>query len=80
MDKMSVCLAIAGLTIIGVVCMGLQADSGNRKAFMRECQDYGMPHYQCVAMWRGGTSLLIIPAPAPVYHGPWDRDLPVDPN
>ena len=51
-----------------------------RHAFMRECQDYGMPHYQCVSMWRKGAALLIIPTPIPIYHGPQGSILPVDPN
>ena len=80
MDKVSIWMAIAGLTIIGVGGIGLQSEDGDRKAFMHECQDYGMPHYQCVSMWRKGAALLIIPAPIPIYHGPQGSILPVDPN
>lgn len=69
MEKVSVYMAILGLVIIGVVCMALQSDSEDRKAFMNECQTYGMPHYQCISMWRKGAALLIIPAPTPIYHG-----------
>ena len=60
MDRVSVWMAIAGITIIGIVCM-TQTNQDDRKEFMRECQDSGVRHFQCSAMWRGGAAMLILP-------------------
>ena len=74
MEIVSKWCAVAAVIVLalGVV---LPAVSDDRKAFMHECQDNGMRHYQCVAIWRSGASLLIIPTPGSNYH-----NLPLDVN
>lgn len=74
MDRVSKWLAIAGLVVVALAFVLHPSDSEDRRTFMRECQDNGMRHFQCVAIWRGGASMLIIPTPAYNYM------LPVDPN
>lgn len=61
-------VALPTIIAVGIVWVLLLMED-ERHAFMRECQDYGMPHYQCVSMWRKGAALLIIPAPTSIYHG-----------
>lgn len=70
-------LAMLGaVLLLGLLCWWSPpfGDGDDRRTFMRECQDNGMRHFQCVAIWRGGASMLIIPTPAYNYM------LPVDPN
>lgn len=74
MDRVSKWLAIAGLVVVALAFVLNPSDGEDRRTFMRECQDNGMRHFQCVAIWRGGASMLIIPTPAYNYM------LPVDPN
>ena len=74
MDRVSKWLAIAGLVVVALAFVLNPSDGEDRRTFMRECQDNGMRHFQCVAIWRGGASMLIIPTPAYNYM------MPVDPN
>ena len=61
MDRVSKWMAIAGLVVV-LLAMILNPTGGEeRKQFMRECQDGGLRHYQCIAMWRGGAAMLIMP-------------------
>jgi putative copper export protein len=53
-------LGLTALFVAGIMSMALIKDD-ERKEFMRECQDSGMRHYQCIAMWRGGLSMLVLP-------------------
>ena len=53
-------LGLTALFVAGLLSMAMIKDD-ERKQFMRECQDSGMRHYQCIAMWRGGLSMLVLP-------------------
>lgn len=53
-------LGLTALFVTGILSMAMIKDD-ERKQFMRECQDSGMRHYQCIAMWRGGLSMLVLP-------------------
>jgi hypothetical protein len=65
MDTVSKWMAAAALLMLALLCWR-SPPFGNgrneRKEFMDECQDDGLKRYQCEAMWRGGLSMLIIPA------------------
>ena len=73
MDRVSKWMAIAGLVVVALAWV-LNPTTEDRDRFMRECQDNGLRHFQCIAIWRGGASMMIIPTPAYNYM------LPVDPN
>ena len=73
MDRVSKGMAIVGLVVVALAWI-LNPTGDDRKSFMHECQDNGMRHYQCVAIWRSGAAMLIMPTPAYNYM------LPVDPN
>lgn len=66
-------IALVAVFTAGIFFMAGQG-SEDRNRFMRECQDNGLRHFQCIAIWRGGASMMIIPTPAYNYM------LPVDPN
>ena len=61
MDRVSKGMAIVGVVIIALAWILNPTGGEERKQFMRECQDSGMRHYQCIAMWRGGLSMLVLP-------------------
>lgn len=50
-------LLVIAVCAIAVVATYLSNDA-ERRAFMRECQDYRNAHYACQAMWRGGITVL----------------------
>jgi len=72
MDRVSKGMAVVGVVIVALTWLLVPKDEG-KKDFMHECQDNGMRHYQCVAIWRGGAAMLILPTPG--Y-----QVFPVDPN
>jgi hypothetical protein len=49
--------ALAGMALLTLYLLDLDA----RSEFMRECQDNRVPHYACVALWRGGAGVTIYP-------------------
>ena len=49
--------ALAGVALLTLYLLDLDAKS----EFMRECQDNRVPHYACVALWRGGAGITIYP-------------------
>ena len=51
-DKLATLLNILTLVIIAV-CWYVDT-SRDRHAFMIECQNDNMKHYQCISLWNGG--------------------------
>lgn len=68
----AIVLGLTAMFVAGILSIATAKDN-ERKDFMHECQDNGMRHYQCVAIWRGGAAMLIMPTPG--Y-----QVFPVDPN
>lgn len=48
---------LAAMILLTVYLLNLDAE----QEFMRECQDNRVPHYACVALWRGGAGITIYP-------------------
>jgi hypothetical protein len=58
MEKVGKWCAVAALLvlIVGFVpipSIGPSKSLSERQAFMKECQDDGLKHYQCVSLWNG---------------------------
>ena len=49
--------ALAAMILLAVYLL----DQAAEQEFMRECQDNRVPHYACVALWRGGAGITIYP-------------------
>jgi hypothetical protein len=70
MDKVSKWCAVAALLVLVVGFFVLSNNPDGRKEFMKECQDDGLKHYQCVSLWNGGG--------IPIFRSRYD--IPLDVN
>ena len=54
MNSRHVTSALLGLAAFLAIAALAVSETQKRQAFMIECQDDNMKHYQCVSLWNGG--------------------------
>lgn len=54
MEKVGKWCAVAAVIVLILGFVEIPENPNGRRAFLKECQNDGLKHYQCVSLWNGG--------------------------